>query len=488
MDVQQLTEKLKSEIERFFRSVNDKPLSSDVTPTRIREFLHTHFDLQEPASSNTIFEDVVYMLREWNEHSTHTRHFGLFRPSVDISSVLGDALAALYNAQLATWDMSPAGNEIERFTLSAIAARFGYDAERSAANFTVGGSEANHTAVIVALTHLLPEFGAKGLKAIDAQPLVYISEEGHHSFEKIAHSCGIGRDALRFIATDADLQMDMGALQDQYQEDASAGYRPLMVVGTAGTTNAGVIDPLPEIADFCRAQRMWFHTDAAWGGAAALSDRLRPCLRGIDLSDSVTCDAHKWLSVSVGTGMFFCRHKSTVRQAFATNAAYVPTRQDDGRSYNYLETLQWGRRFTGLKLFLMMAELGVSGIAKRLEHQASMGEYLREQLQGNGWLILNKTRLPVVCFSHPRIEEGRLDIETIVETLKRDQAAWVSRTHLQKKRPCLRACIANYLTQKEDIDKLIEGLGAILVQAGTDNGKGRLPETQGVLISGCTHD
>ena len=463
MDTKHLTEKLKMEIDRRFDTVNELPLSADITPEKIRTFLHSHFDLKEPTPSNQIFEDVVYMLRLWNEHSTHTRHFGLFRPNVDISSVMGDALAALYNVQLATWDMSPAGNEIERFVLTTIAARFGYDPETSTGNFTVGGSESNHTAVIAALTHLFPEYGRKGLRGIEAQPLIYISEEGHHSFEKISHSCGLGRKALRFIPTAPDLRMDMGALQAQYAKDVSGGYQPIMVAGTAGTTNAGIIDPLPEIAEFCRAHGLWFHADAAWGGAAVFSDTLSPYLQGIEKSDSLTCDAHKWLSVSTGTGMFFCKHKSTIRKAFSTDAAYVPTRQEDGRSYNYLETLQWGRRFTGLKVFFMMAELGVSGIAKRLEHQAEMGDYLREQLKKKGWLILNKTCLPVVCFSHPAIEGGDLDMEQIINKLKRDQIAWISRTLLQMKKPCLRACIVNYRTREKDIHTLVRGLDSMVV-------------------------
>jgi glutamate/tyrosine decarboxylase-like PLP-dependent enzyme len=117
-----------------------------------------------------------------------------------------------------------------------------------------------------------------------------------------------------------------------------------------------------------------------------------------------------------------------------------------------------------------------------------MGEYLREQLRKSGWRILNNTRLPVVCFSHPRIEEERLDIEAIVAELKRDQVAWVSRTLLQMKTPCLRACIANYRTQREDIDRLIEGLDVILRRAGTDDGKRSTLDTQGALASRCVHD
>ncbi len=300
------------------------------------------------------------------------------------------------------------------------------------------------------------------MRALEAQPLIYVSEEAHHSFEKIAHISGLGREALRLVPTDAVLCMDLQQLEKQFETDRAEGSAPLMVVGTAGTPNAGVIDPLDRIADFCQRHDVWFHADAAWGGAAALSDRLRPELAGIEQADSLTFDAHKWLSVSAATGMFFCKHRTAVMQAFTTEAAYVPKRQDDGRVYHFLTTMQWGRRFTGLKVFIMLAELGLPGIADRLEHQAGMGEYLRNELRKSGWDVLNKTALPVVCFTHARIMEKNISLDDLVKDLARDHVAWISRTHLQNKTPCLRACVTNFRTQRQDIDVLVAGLNSLI--------------------------
>ena len=456
-----ITEELKEEIDKFLLGVHEIPLASDVTPAKIRQFLK-RYDFHQPVPPDQVFHDVVFMLRAWNAHSTHPRHLGLFRPGTDLSSVIGDALAALYNPQLATWDLAPAANEIEQYTLNVISRKFGFDSQAGIANFTNGGSEANQTAVIVALTRRFPEYGTKGLRGIEAQPVIYLSEEAHHSFDKIAHISGLGREALRLIPADNALRMDMQQLEDRFAQDLADGYMPLMVVGTAGTPNAGIVDPLDQIADFCRTHGIWFHVDAAWGGAAALSDRLRPELSGIELADSLTFDAHKWLSVSAATGMFFCKHRAAVMQAFRTEAAYVPERQDDGRMYHFLTTMQWGRRFTGLKVFIMLAELGLPGIAARLEHQAEMGEYLRNELKKNGWEILNKAVLPVVCFNHPRIMENDISLDDMVDGLARNQIAWISRTRLRNRIPCLRACVTNFRTQRQDIDVLVEGLNDIV--------------------------
>jgi glutamate/tyrosine decarboxylase-like PLP-dependent enzyme len=204
--------------------------------------------------------------------------------------------------------------------------------------------------------------------------------------------------------------------------------------------------------------------DAAWGGAAVFSSKLKTALAGIQAADSVTCDGHKWLSVSAGTGMFFCRHKDAVIRAFSTDAAYVPERSKDGRTYHYLTSLQWGRRFTGLKVFLMLASLGMAGIAERIEHQARMGEYLRQRLRETGWEILNNTVLPVVCFMHPKIKTSKIPLSGIIRELKCNNHGWISSTLLQRKTPCLRACITNFRTREDDVDALISGLNRAIQQ------------------------
>ena len=178
-------------------------------------------------------------------HVTHPRYFGLFNPSVT-ASIVADLLVAMYNPQLASWRTSPAANEIERHTLGWLAAKFGFPSD-AIATFTNGGAEANLSAVIVALTRAFHEYGERGLRALPAAPTVYLTGEAHHSFNKIAHMTGLGRQALRIVATDRDQRMDLVDLATCVAEDRECGFAPFMVIGTAGTTGAGAIDPLPEL-------------------------------------------------------------------------------------------------------------------------------------------------------------------------------------------------------------------------------------------------
>jgi len=373
------------------------------------------------------------------------------------ASVIADALVAAYNPQLATWTHSPAANEIERFVLEFLLCRLGFDPAASAASFTSGGMEANLSAIPVALTRAYPAYREEGLRACWPPPVIYLSAEGHHSFAKAAQVTGLGRGALRLVAVREDLRLDVDELERRIAEDRERGLRPLLAVGTAGTTGAGVVDPLAPLAALCRREGLWLHVDAAWGGAALLAPRLKPHLEGIEEADSVTWDAHKWLSVPMGAGMFFCRHPEAVAGAFGTPASYMPGTAA-GTFDPYLTSLQWSRRFTGLKLFMALAELGASGMAALVEHQARMGEELRELLAGRGWTLVNTTPLPVVCFTHPRVEQGTADLDRLLDRIYRQGKTWVSAVTLPHGRRALRACITSFRTESEDLQMLVEAL------------------------------
>src|SRR5436853_2422047 len=318
-------DEIRSVAAKLESDIANGPIVPAVTPDEIRRHLAARYDFGKPLDPDEVGADVEAMLRTWQVHVTHPRYFGLFNPSVTTASVVADTLVAMYNPQLATWRTSPAANEIERHTLAWLASRFGLPAD-TAAHFTTGGAEANLSAVVVALTRAFPQYGDGGLRSLSAPPAIYVTREAHDSFNKIAHMTGIGRRALRTISTDHDLKMDPADLAKRVAEDRRTGLAAFIVVGTAGTTAAGAIDPLPELARFCRTEDLWFHVDAAWGGAAILSPRLRGHLAGIDAADSITCDAHKWLSVPMGAGMFFCRHPGVVREAFRAQTAYMPAK------------------------------------------------------------------------------------------------------------------------------------------------------------------
>src|SRR4051794_32310165 len=439
------------------RDIPNGPIVPQVTPREIRDHLEARYDFSKPIELVEVIADVERMMRTWHVQVTHPRYFGLFNPSVTLASVVADTLVAMYNPQLATWRTSPAANEMERHTLGWLAAKFGLPASTSA-TFTSGGAEANLSAVVVALTRRFPGYGDDGLRSLPAAPAIYVSRQAHDSFDKIAHVTGIGRGAIRIVETDRDWKMNVGDLERRVAEDRRRGFAPLMVVGTAGTTSAGAIDPLPGVGGFCRAQALWLHVDAAWGGAAILSPRLRGCLAGVEAADSITCDAHKWFSVPMSAGMFLCRHAEAVAAAFRARTAYMPPPSAGGVVDPYTSSLQWSRRFIGLKLFLALAERGESGYVEMIERQAQMGELLRASLAAAGWRIVNRTPLPLVCFTR----DG-LRVSSFLAELYRRQIAWMSEVRLGDDPPVVRACVTSFRTDKADVEWVVREMGQLVV-------------------------
>ncbi len=452
-------EQLESDFAQLQIDIANGPILPTVTADEIRNYLASGYDFHQPQPIESVVADVEKMLRTWQVQVTHPRYFGLFNPSVTLASVVADTLVAMYNSQLANWRTSPAGNEIERHTLQWLAAKFGLPAE-AIATFTSGGTEANLSAVVVALTRAFPEYGEHGLRHLDAVPSIYLTEETHHSFSKIAHMTGLGRRSLRAIPTDCCLKMNVAELKKQVAHDRNHGFAPFMVVGTGGTTAAGVIDPLPELGKFCREQGLWFHADAAWGGSAILSPKLKPYLAGIETADSITCDAHKWLSVSMGCGMFFCRHPDTVAEAFRADVSYMPGKKTGPVFDPYTTSAQWSRRFIGLKLFLALAQHGEAGYIQMIEHQTRMGDVLREALKESGWSIVNRTPLPLVCFTRAGVESGNF-----LAALHQRQIAWMSEAR-PGGIPVIRACITSFRTTEADIHWVVDQMNDLVEQGG----------------------
>ncbi len=194
-------DEIRADFAKIESEIENGPILPRVQAEEIRTYLASRYDFTRSVALDEVITDVEKMLRTWQVQVTHPRYFGLFNPSVTLASVVAETLVAMYNPQLANWRTSPAGNEIERHTLNWLATKFGLPAD-STATFTSGGTEANLTAVIVALTRAFPDYGEYGLRHLSAQPAIYLTEETHHSFSKIAHMTGLGRRALRMIKTD----------------------------------------------------------------------------------------------------------------------------------------------------------------------------------------------------------------------------------------------------------------------------------------------
>jgi glutamate/tyrosine decarboxylase-like PLP-dependent enzyme len=452
-------------IEGHVDGVRALPVAPRLDPAGLRALLEP-LTFERPLSPEAALELAADGLRRHQVHTPHPRYFGLFNPAPATMGIAADALVAAFNPQIAAWSHSPFAAEVERHLVRAFGRRFGFQDPDGV--FCSGGAEANHTAVLAALTAAFPAFGGEGVRALDGAPVLYVSAEAHHSFLKAARLCGLGTSAVREVPVDAGLRMDVDALGAMVRDDRHIGRRPFLVVATAGTTSAGVVDPVAAIADAARDLGLWLHVDAAWGGAAILVPELARVLDGIGRADSITVDAHKWLSVPMGAGMVLTRDPAILERTFRVAAGYMP-RDAEGLDIvdPYAHSMQWSRRLIGLKLFLPLAVAGWPGYAAAVSHMAAMGERLRERLHAAGWAAVNDTPLPVVCFVDERHPRGRTApyLQALSAAVLASGRAWISTVVLAGRTPALRACVTNYRTGEDDLAALVEALEAARPQA-----------------------
>ena len=430
------------------------PIAPQAEPAAIRARL-VRYDFRRPVPMADALADTCALLASANVHMMHPGYLGLFNPAVSFAGMLADQITATLNPQLAVWSHAPAAVEIERHTIAAIAGLAGWGPEQAAGHFTTGGAEANFTAVLLALTRCSPDFAEGGGRVLPGSPRLYVSAESHLAWLKIAHQAGLGRRAVRLVPTDGGGRMDPTALQACIASDRRDGDLPVMVGATAGTTNAGMIDPLPECAAVACDQGLWFHVDAAWGGAGLLSPTAASRLAGIERADSITIDAHKWLAAPMGAGMLLCRDERLLGETFRVAASYMPP-VTSATVDPYTHSIQWSRRFVGLKLFLTLAVLGWDGCRAHVERSLRLAEQLRGALEARGWHVVNDSPLAVLCFVD---REAAADPERVAAHVVADGRCWISSAQFEG-RPVLRACITSHFTDETVLESLVDSLQA----------------------------
>jgi glutamate/tyrosine decarboxylase-like PLP-dependent enzyme len=455
-----LWDHLKEIIERYQNDVDNHRVTPLLEPSKIRAALSA-LDFKKSIDPLQAVDFIASQLWENQVHTPHARYYGLFNPAPTTMGIAGDMLAAAFNPQLAAWSHSPFAVEAEQHLIRSFGHLFGYPQSETDGTFTSGGAEANHTALLTALVNSFPALGTSGVQSLPKQPVFYVSAESHHSFLKAASISGIGKESVRIVPVDNQLKINIDILQNTITADRKNGFAPFLLVGTAGTTSAGVIDPLEHLVRIAKEEELWFHVDAAWGGGAVFVTELRYLLNGCSSADSITFDAHKWLSVPMGAGIYLTRHRDILEKTFHISTSYMP-RDAEGLTVidPYHHSIQWSRRFIGLKVLLSLMVAGWDGYAESIRNMIRLGDQLRKSLVRSGWKLVNDSPLPVVCF----VDASSPDIiipEKVVQNIILRGNTWISSVVLGGSTQAIRACITNYRTADKDITALVEELNTV---------------------------
>ena len=401
-------------------------------------------------------------------HLPSPRYFGLMNPTPLPIAVFAEALAAALNQNLGAWHHSPAATAIERQVIRWMCDVAGYPPQ-SFGSLTSGGSLANTTGLKIALAAKIPETTRQGLFGLLQRPVIYASAESHFSIEKSANILGLGgRDGVRSIPVDHEGKARVDALRDMLARDRREGMGPFCLVGIAGVTSTGVIEPLDQLADVAQEFGLWYHVDAAYGAGALMSDRLRGTLRGIERADSITMDPHKWWQMPYPCGAILTRDGEAGLRAFSASDVYIP---DTGRSIEFRHHgLQGSRPFSALKLWLAMQLVGRKAYGELADEQLALTQrFARELVAGGGWQLVTPVETAIAAIRY--VGDGRAPAAQLDAWQDRIVARvlagrhWISATTTVGVR-AIRVMVISHLTRWQHLEELIAALRAAAAGGG----------------------
>lgn len=458
-----LGHQLIDQVAELLASVPARPVTPDHPPSAVREALDLTAPLPEQGTdAATLLAHTARQLFDYSLFNAHPRFFGYITAPPAPIGILGDFLASALNANVGSWTLAPAATEIEAQTVRWIAELIGFPATGDGL-LVSGGTEANIVCLVAARAAAAPwDVRAEGIRGgLGRELVVYASTEAHTWIQKAADICGLGTNAIRWIETNAALQIDIAALGRAIDADAAAGRLPFLVVGTAGSVSTGVVDPLPDIAALCREKGIWLHVDGAYGGFAAAIPDAAPDLRGLREADSIAVDPHKWLYAPLEAGCALVRDATALRRAFAYHPPYY---HFDERAVNYLDHgPQNSRGFRALKVWLALRQVGAAGFRRMIADDIGLSRALADAVDRHPELQLMTQALSITTFRYvpedlQPLREGGVVQEyldalnkALLDALQRGGELFVSNAVVGG-RYALRACIVNFHTSASDVE------------------------------------
>jgi aromatic-L-amino-acid decarboxylase len=452
-------------VAQFLGSVPSRKLTTGEAPDAIRALIHAGQAMPETGTeAGQLLQDTARLLYDHSLFNGHPRFMGYVTSPPAPIGILGDLLAAAINPNVGAWRLSPVATEIEAQAVRWVAELVGYPGDAGGL-FVSGGNMANMVGFFAARARAASwDVRAAGMNPAGTPALrVYASAETHTWLHKAADLSGLGTDQIRWIPTTPDLRMDTALLRQAIANDRAAGLQPMMVVGTAGSVSTGAVDPLVEIAEFCREEGIWFHVDGAYGALAALAPGAPADMRGIALADSVAVDPHKWLYAPLEVGCALVRDREALRHAFSYHPPYYHFGQE---ATNYVDFgPQNSRGFRALKVWLQLRQVGREGYLGMIGDDMRLAERLYARAAEHPELEAATMGLSIATFRYVPKDLGLSGAEReeylnqlnaeLLDRIQLGGEAFVSNAVVEG-RYLLRACIVNFHTSEADVDAIPE--------------------------------
>ena len=368
--------------------------------------------------------------------------------------MLADFLAAGYNVNACTWLVASGPSQLELVVIDWFRRWLGYP-ESAGGLFTSGGSAASLDAFVA----------AREAAGHPEKATVYMSDQSHTAFYRAALIAGIRKKRVRLIPSNNRFRLDMKALERAVAADRAAGCTPVAVCTNAGAGSTGAIDPLDAMADFCAAEDIWMHVDAAYGGFAVITEEGKKLLSGIERADSIGLDAHKWLFTPYEAGCLLVKDPGTLEKAFAVRHDMLQDTVWGANHPNFADRgLQLSRSFRALKVWMPIQTFGMAAIRKAVSNGMKLAAKAERYIQTSESLeLMSPACLSIVCFRVNPDDAGLA--EGTIEEVNRSVLArvfWDDRAFMSSASPAgkfaLRLCIINHNTTWTDVRETLQAV------------------------------
>ncbi len=383
----------------YFEKIDELPVLSQVQPDWLKSSL--------PTSAPETGEDFGHVLKDVDKlilpavtHWNHPNFHGLFSTSTSSVGVFGEMFSAAFDMKAMLWRTSPASTELEDVVLDWLRQMMGLPDYFEGIIYDTASVSTMH-AIAAARERVGLNIRKLGMSGRVDLPLlrVYCSEHVHSSIDKACITLGLGTRSLRKIAVNERFEMIPEALAEAVEEDIEAGYLPLCVIPTIGTTSSSSIDPVDAVADICEKYGIWLHVDTAYAGSAAIVPELQHYFKGCERGDSIVTNPHKWLFTPFDLSVLYCRDLGVMKQAFSLVAEYLKTSDESSVKNGMDYGIQLGRRFRALKLWFVIRYFGREGLIDRIRDHCRLAQLFASWVEASpDFEMLAPVPFALVCF------------------------------------------------------------------------------------------
>lgn len=410
--------------------------------------------LRKPSpEKGTDFESLLYFFMNKvipvSINTPHPAYLGYIPGGGLYPSAIADFLGAATNRFTGAWFAAPAAARLEANVLEWFAQWMGYP-ESARGILTSGGSLANFSGVVAARKHLLGDDISRGI--------LYASNQTHHSVMKVAFLAGIPERNIRLLDVDKNFRAIPDEFEKAIKKDEKNGMKPFFLVGNAGTTNTGAVDPLSELADIAAKYGLWYHIDAAYGGFFNICEEGKKILRGLECSDSIVLDPHKGLFVPYGSGSLLVKDGELLKHAHILTAEYLQDHTTPEGEFNASEySPELSRSYRGLRVWLPLKLFGVKAFRENLAEKLHLTKWMYQRfLEEPGFECVAVPDLSVIAFRyHP--QKGNVDTfnRQLLEKIVKSQKLFLSSTLLNGEF-VIRVCILSFRTHQPEVEEAFE--------------------------------